>query len=103
MTVTPIGSHSLEARASETDSGHRPATLDGVLTALVQQGGSDLHVTVGVPPCWRKDGALVPVPGWDRLLPEDAETLIREVLTEENWAHFSRDNELDVSYSIPGV
>ena len=103
MTVTPIGSHSLEAQATATDSGHRPATLDGVLTALVQQGGSDLHVTVGVPPCWRKDGALVPVPGWDRLLPEDAETLIREVLTEEHWAHFSHDNELDVSYSIPGV
>ena len=41
------------------------------------------------------------MPGWERLLPEDTESLISEVLSDEHWEQFQRDNELDVSYSIP--
>lgn len=100
MTLHSIGSHSSAPPVPAEAEG---ATLDTVLRQLVAQGGSDLHVTAGVPPCWRKDGALVPVPGWDRLLPEDTEALISECLSDEHWAQFQHDNELDVSYSIPGI
>src|SRR6476469_10677260 len=104
MTLHSIGAHSQSAESAPEDhQSNGTATLDAVLTDLVRQGGSDLHVTAGVPPCWRRDGALVPVDGWDRLMPEDTEYLISEVLSDEHWNTFLRDNELDVSYSIPGV
>ncbi|HEY2296582.1 MAG TPA: type IV pilus twitching motility protein PilT [Jatrophihabitans sp.] len=103
MTVHSIGSHSHAAHEPEEHSSHQEATLDSILTTLVRQGGSDLHVTAGVAPCWRKDGALVAVPGWDKLLPDDTEALICEVLSDEHWQQFQKENELDVSYSIPGV
>ena len=32
--------------------------LDDLLTEMVELGGSDLHIAVGVPPCIRKDGGL---------------------------------------------
>jgi twitching motility protein PilT len=104
MTLHTLGSHShASADVSDEHESSGKATLDAVLVQLVQQGGSDLHITAGVPPCWRKDGALVPVAGWDRLMPEDTEYLISEVLSDAHWHQFQQDNELDVSYSIPGV
>ena len=98
MTLTAF-----DTSASDYLEPARRAELDALLTTLVNNGGSDLHVTAGVAPCWRNDGQLIPVPGWNRLTPDDSERLIRQVLTEEQWAQFDRENELDVAYSIPNV
>ena len=51
--------------------------LDDLLTLLVERGGSDLHITAGIAPCFRINGELRPLEGRDRLLPVDTETLIR--------------------------
>jgi twitching motility protein PilT len=79
------------------------AELDELLIELIEVGGSDLHITVGVAPSLRVDGQLKPRPGSAPLSPQDAERLIRSVLTDEQWARFEAENELDTAYAIPGV
>ncbi len=77
--------------------------LDSLLTLLIERGGSDLHITAGVAPCMRVNGDLTPLPGRDRLLPVDTETLIRSVLSDAMWQKFETSQELDTAYALPGV
>jgi twitching motility protein PilT len=77
--------------------------LDSLLTMLVERGGSDLHITAGIAPCMRINGDLTPLPGRDRLLPVDTETLIRSVLSDAQWQKFDATQELDTAYALPGV
>jgi twitching motility protein PilT len=77
--------------------------LDSLLTLLIERGGSDLHITAGIAPCMRINGDLTPLPGRDRLLPVDTETLIRSVLSDAMWQKFEASQELDTAYALPGV
>jgi twitching motility protein PilT len=77
--------------------------LDSLLTLLIERGGSDLHITAGIAPCMRVNGDLTPLPGRDRLLPVDTETLIRSVLSDASWQKFEANQELDTAYALPGV
>ncbi|HZC74065.1 MAG TPA: type IV pilus twitching motility protein PilT [Jatrophihabitans sp.] len=77
--------------------------VDDLLRELVELGGSDLHITAGVAPAMRFDGRLTPKPGVPKLTPDESERLIREVLTDEQWQRFSRENELDTAYALPEV
>ncbi len=78
-------------------------TLDELLLRAVELGGSDLHVTAGVAPCVRVHGRLAPLPGRDRLTPDESEELVHSILTDEQWATFVENHELDIAYSIPGI
>src|ERR1700712_3884754 len=77
--------------------------LDELLTALVKLGGSDLHITAGIAPCMRVNGALEPVPGRAKLLPADTEAFMRAILTDTQWERFLTHSELDTAYALPGV
>ena len=77
--------------------------VDALLTTMVQRGGSDLHITVGIEPCIRIDGDLHRLTDESPLGPEDTERLIRSILTDEQWQRFLAENELDFSYAIPRV
>ena len=79
------------------------SALDAMLIALVQAGGSDLHLTVGAPPTIRFDGALRPLRGFETLGPADTAALARAAVDDEQWDRFERDNELDLAYDIAGV
>ncbi|MEP6981987.1 MAG: ATPase, T2SS/T4P/T4SS family, partial [Nakamurella sp.] len=78
-------------------------TLDQLLVQTVEMGGSDLHLTVGIPPSVRLHGALMPLPGRVPLDSEDTQRLIRTALTGDQWQHFARDHELDTAYAVHGV
>ena len=77
--------------------------LDSLLSLLIERGGSDLHITAGIAPCMRVNGDLTPLPGRDRLLPVDTETLIRSILSDAQWQKFDTTQELDTAYALPGV
>jgi twitching motility protein PilT len=79
------------------------ASLDTLLLALVQARGSDLHLTVGVPPTVRVNGHLRQLADYDELTPDDTAVLARAALTEEQWQRFQADRELDFAYSIEGI
>jgi twitching motility protein PilT len=95
--------NSLAAVDNVFDVGEPKRDLDRLLTAMVNQGGSDLHITAGIAPCVRVNGSLTPVEGRNRLTPIDTETLIRSVLTPAQWDKFEATQELDTAYALAGV
>ncbi len=77
--------------------------LEGLLRHVVENGGSDLHLTTGVPPSMRVNGALGPVPGETMLTGADTEALARSMLSPATWARFEAEQELDFAHTVPGL
>ncbi|HYN95415.1 MAG TPA: type IV pilus twitching motility protein PilT [Pilimelia sp.] len=79
------------------------AALETMLVSLVEEHGSDLHLTVGAPPTVRVNGELRYLPDYDRLTAAHTAMLVRAALTEEQWREFQHTRELDIAYSIERV
>lgn len=63
--------------------------MDDLLQVMVEEGGSDLHLRVGVPPIIRQHGNLVPL-DVPVLKPDDTESLMKAITSE---AHIQRTRE----------
>ncbi len=57
--------------------------MDDLLQLVVDEGASDLHLTVDTPPVLRISGGLHPIDS-DPLTPEDTERLMREITDDEH-------------------
>ncbi len=77
-------------------------SMTQLFRALVQQGGSDLHITVGSPPRLRVDGQIIPL-NLPPLQPQNTMDLCYSVLTEAQKKQFELKKELDLSFSIPNI
>jgi len=73
------------------------ARIDAFLKLGTQQGCSDIHLAVGVPPMLRMAGDLVPIK-FRELRDTELEGYITEILTPNQQDHFTRGNDLDFSY-----
>jgi twitching motility protein PilT len=71
-----------------------------LLTKMIQAGASDLHIVVGAPPIIRVHGGLEPLPGYERLAPDQTQELIYTVMNEDQTAEFETEKELDMSFGI---
>ncbi|MEA2056602.1 MAG: type IV pilus twitching motility protein PilT [Patescibacteria group bacterium] len=71
-----------------------------LLEQLVQLEGSDLHIIVGCQPYFRVGGKLVPVENSPILGPEDAEALIKPLMTQEQQKYVEVNKELDFGYQF---
>jgi twitching motility protein PilT len=80
----------------------RRLVLDDLLVAVLELGGSDLHLTVGAPPTVRLRGEMVALDGYPALSGEELRTLLYGVLTERQRKVFEEDLELDLAYAVPG-
>ncbi len=78
------------------------AQIDQFLKVLVQQGGSDLHLTVGSPPVIRVHGHLQRLKFRD-LSNEDMEALVYEIMEEEWRIAFIDRLDYDFAYEIEGL
>jgi twitching motility protein PilT len=76
--------------------------LTSLLRILAEEGGSDLHLKVGVPPTIRVDGLLRRLPG-NRLTNADTMTVAQEIMPAERKEKLERQNEADFAYSVAGV
>ncbi len=76
--------------------------INEILQHTVELKGSDLHITVRLPPMIRKNTVLTTY-GEDALTPEDTKTLTMSVLTEHQKATLEKDGEVDFSYVVPGI
>jgi twitching motility protein PilT len=77
--------------------------IDSALRTLVERGGSDLHVKVGVPPTARMQGELAPLEGYPPLKPEDTEHAFQDMAEVRSVTEFEECGEADFSYSVPGL
>ena len=78
------------------------ANLQQLLKIMVDQGSSDLHITVGAPPQLRIDGSLVPL-RTSPLTPTDTQQLCYSVLTDAQKQVFETEQELDLSFGVKGL
>ncbi|HWT94497.1 MAG TPA: type IV pilus twitching motility protein PilT [Solirubrobacteraceae bacterium] len=78
--------------------------VNACLQYLVEVGGSDLHIKVPSPPLVRKDGDLVPVPGFPNLTKQDTEQMAFQMLTDpDKVEEFREHREVDFAYAIEGT
>lgn len=103
-TVTPSGPPIYVPLESPgyTRDGQRIPSIDELLLKMLEAGGSDLHITTGSSPRYRIRGELIAIPNTPRLLPEDCEKMILQIVEEKRLREFEETHELDYSYSIPG-
>jgi len=73
------------------------ARIDAFLKLGSQQGCSDVHLAVGVPPMLRMNGDLLPIKFRD-LRAGELEGYITEILTKSQNETFASGNDLDFSY-----
>ena len=77
-------------------------TLHQLLKTLVEQGGTDLHITTNSPPQVRVDGNLVPLQLPPLTAPE-TKSLAYSVLTDQQKHRFEENLELDFSFGVRGL
>ena len=77
-------------------------TLYEMLSEMVRERASDVHLQAGAPPMMRVDGKLIPFEE-KPLTPESTEAIAKALTTPEQWDRFLRDKELDFAYTIPKV
>ncbi len=73
------------------------ARIDAFLKLGMQQGCSDIHLAVGVPPMLRMHGDLLPIKFRD-LVDTELEAYVQEIMTQSQREHFAQGNDLDFSY-----
>jgi twitching motility protein PilT len=78
------------------------AQIDQFLKVLVENGGSDLHLTVGSPPIMRVHGHLQRIK-FRELSNADMEKLVYEVMEEEWRIAFIENQDYDFAYEIEGL
>jgi twitching motility protein PilT len=73
-----------------------------LLQALLDTGGSDLHLTAGVPPVVRVHGDLERLEQFPVLSPRALQGMIYAILPQKMREKFEQELELDMSYALPG-
>src|SRR3989338_10086990 len=77
-------------------------SIQDFLEVVVKREASDLHMVVGAPVVIRVDGQLLPLSAAP-LTPEDAESLIFELLSSEQKEMLMVNKELDFSFALGDV
>src|ERR687896_425951 len=78
------------------------ATLPELLTTLVQNEGSDLHITTNTPPQIRGHGHLQRLDAGE-MTPSETKQLAYSVLTDAQKKRFEETKELDFSFGLKGI
>ena len=76
--------------------------IEDLMSQLVKDGGSDLHISAGVPPYGRFNGQLRPLQD-EPLAEEDCNKLIFSMLNNSQRKQLEQTWELDCAYGLKGV
>jgi len=81
----------------------RSLHIDELLSLMVCKGASDLHVKVPSHPVLRIEGKLLVQEDLPSFTPDDVKSIFNQVTTEKQRDVFTKELELDFSYSIAGI
>ena len=70
---------------------------------MVEHSASDLHISTGSKPMFRKDGAILPLKNDEEVDSQRAKTLLYEIMPRENEEQFNTTNDTDFAYEIEGL
>jgi twitching motility protein PilT len=78
------------------------ARIDALFNMMKEQGASDLHLSTGNPPIFRQNGDMVRL-NFKTLGHDELKTILFEILSEKQKAHFEETKDLDFAYEVPGL
>lgn len=73
-------------------------SIDELIKISIERGASDLHITVGMPPVLRIDGALVPMVDQPSMSPEDIRLLVLPIVPDHRMEHLDKSGDVDFAY-----
>ena len=76
--------------------------IEDLMEEVVERGGSDLHLSAGLPPYIRVSGHLTPTEH-PPMTPEQCQRLIFSMLNNTQRKHLEQNWELDCSYGVKGL
>jgi twitching motility protein PilT len=79
------------------------AEIEALFRVMIDQGASDLHMSVGSPPLLRHDGDIKPIANRAVLSPEDTERMLWPIVPERNREEWTRRHDTDFAYEIKGL
>jgi len=78
-------------------------TLNEILGMALKANTSDVHLKAGLPPVFRIDGNLRPLPKAPRLTAESVSDMCYGIMNEKQRATFEEKSEVDLAYGVPGL
>ena len=78
------------------------ARIDALFNMMKEQGASDLHLSAGNPPIFRQHGEMVRL-NFKALGHDELKTILFEILSEKQKAHFEETKDLDFAYEVAGL
>lgn len=76
--------------------------MERLLALMADKRASDLFIAAGSPVQLRINGTTVPI-NQQRLDPPAVDALLREILTDRQWAQFEQENELNAGFGLRDV
>ena len=76
--------------------------IEDLLKDVIESGGSDLHISAGLPPVKRVDGILIRME-YQPLTSDQVEQLLFPMMSNDQRRRLEQDWELDFSYGIKGM
>jgi twitching motility protein PilT len=77
--------------------------LNDILSVALKARASDIHLKAGLPPIFRIDGALRPLPKAPRIGPDLTEKIAHDIMSERQRQRFADVHEVDLAYGVPGL
>jgi twitching motility protein PilT len=77
--------------------------LNDILSVALKARASDIHLKAGLPPIFRIDGALRPLPKAPRIGPDLTEKIAHDIMSERQRQRFAEVHEVDLAYGVPGL
>src|SRR3954447_20490662 len=74
-----------------------------VLSRMVENHASDVHLSPGVPPAMRVRGQIQHMDDFERLTQQDTREIVYSILNDSQRKRFENERQLDLAYSIPGL
>ena len=75
--------------------------MEDLLRLVLDEGASDLHLSVGTSPVLRRQGRVVKLTTRP-LTPEDTESLARAITSDANFARVNEQGSVDFGFSYKG-
>lgn len=77
--------------------------LNDILGMALKSNTSDIHLKAGLPPVFRIDGNLRPLPKAPRMTAESVRSMCEGIMNERQKAGFEETCEIDLAYGVPGL
>ena len=77
--------------------------LNDILAVALKARASDIHLKAGLPPIFRIDGSLRPLPKAPRIGPDLTEKIAHAIMNDRQRLRFAEIHEIDLAYGVPGL